>query len=56
MDFKCMDREALTIATQAVNSISDFLIFLWPARTLWNVRLPTAQRFGLIFVFSIGVM
>jgi len=54
--FRCIDRRALTIATQAVNSASDFLIFLWPARTLSGVRLPRMQRFGLIFVFSIGVV
>ncbi|KAF2430786.1 hypothetical protein EJ08DRAFT_696998 [Tothia fuscella] len=54
--WKCINREALTIASQAVNSLSDFLIFLWPARTLSGIRLPPAQRFGLIFVFSIGVI
>src|ERR1700761_4501767 len=54
--FRCIDRKALTIATQDVNSASDFLIFLWPARTLSRVRLPRMQRFGLIFVFSIGVV
>jgi hypothetical protein len=53
---KCVDRQALTVATQGVNSISDLLIFLWPARTLWGVRLPKQQRFGLVFVFSIGVV
>ncbi|TID23479.1 hypothetical protein E2P81_ATG03050 [Venturia nashicola] len=53
---KCVDRQALTVATQAVNSISDLLIFLWPARTLWGVRLPTQQKVGLVFVFTIGVI
>ncbi|KAE9986453.1 hypothetical protein EG328_005679 [Venturia inaequalis] len=53
---KCVDRQALTLATQAVNSISDLLIFLWPARTLWGMRLPAQQKFGLVFVFSIGVI
>lgn len=52
----CVDRQALTVATQAVNSVSDLLIFLWPARTLWGVRLPMRQKLGLVFVFSIGVM
>lgn len=52
----CVDRQALTVATQGVNSVSDLLIFLWPARTLWGVRVPKQQRFGLVFVFSIGVM
>jgi hypothetical protein len=53
---KCVNRQGLTVATQGVNSISDLLIFLWPARTLWGVRLPKQQRIGLVFVFSIGVM
>jgi len=53
---RCVDRKALTLATQAVNSASDLLIFLWPVRTLYGVRLPKQQRLGLIFVFSIGVI
>jgi hypothetical protein len=53
---KCINREALTLATQGVNSMSDLLIFLWPARTLWGVRLPKQQRIGLVLVFSMGVM
>jgi hypothetical protein len=37
-----------------LNSTSDFLIFLWPIRTLWTVRVPLKQRLGLVFIFSVG--
>ncbi|OCK73908.1 hypothetical protein K432DRAFT_282864, partial [Lepidopterella palustris CBS 459.81] len=49
-----LNREAVLLSFAVINSISDFLIFLWPSRTLWTVRLPTKQRLGLVFVFSIG--
>ncbi|OCK77028.1 hypothetical protein K432DRAFT_282427, partial [Lepidopterella palustris CBS 459.81] len=49
-----LNQEAAILSSATMNSISDFLVFLWPLRTLWTVKLPTRQRFGLVFVFSVG--
>ncbi|KAF2397985.1 hypothetical protein EJ06DRAFT_558411 [Trichodelitschia bisporula] len=54
--YTCIDQFSFTIAAQALNSLSDFCIFLWPARTLSTVRIPLKQRLGLIFTFSVGVL
>ncbi|KAF2084266.1 hypothetical protein K490DRAFT_18159, partial [Saccharata proteae CBS 121410] len=50
----CIDEKAFLMATAALNNVSDFLIFLWPARFLWQVQLPTKQRLGLIAMFAMG--
>ncbi|KAF2663235.1 hypothetical protein BT63DRAFT_380313 [Microthyrium microscopicum] len=52
--YTCVHERPFNYASQALNSASDFLIFLWPARTLWTVRVPVKQRLMLIFVFSVG--
>jgi hypothetical protein len=52
--YSCVDERAFNYSAQALNSVSDFLIFLWPIRTLWTVRVPIKERLGLVFIFSIG--
>jgi hypothetical protein len=43
-------------AIAALNSFSDFLIYLYPAKPLWGLYLPVKQRHGLIFLFSVGLL
>jgi len=50
----CVNSTAFNLTTAALNSFSDFLVYLWPARYIWHVQLPKSQRLGLIFVFVIG--
>lgn len=55
-NYECIQERAFNYASQALNSTSDFLIFLWPIRTLWTVRVPLKQRLGLVFIFSVGAV
>jgi hypothetical protein len=55
-NYECVHERAFNYASQALNSSSDFLIFLWPIRTLWTVRVPLKQRLGLVFIFSVGAV
>jgi hypothetical protein len=55
-NYECIQERAFNYAAQALNSTSDFLIFLWPIRTLWTVRVPMKQRLGLVFIFSVGAV
>ena len=55
-EYSCIDEPAFNFSAQILNSVSDILIFLWPVRTLWSVRVPVRQRLGLVFVFSIGAL
>lgn len=52
----CVNLEAFFITSAAVNSVTDCLIYLYPIRYLWRVRLSLMKRLGLITCFSLGVM
>lgn len=56
MQFNCINEPVFNFTAQLINSVSDILIFLWPVRTLWTVRVPIRQRLRLVFVFSVGAV
>ena len=56
IEIHCVDMQANMIAIGAINTITDFLVYLWPARYLWRIRLPLKQRVGLVFVFTCGLI
>lgn len=45
---------ATLVAIAGLNSLSDFLVYLWPAKPLWSLQLPLKQRIGLILIFAVG--
>ncbi|OJD36415.1 uncharacterized protein BKCO1_11000147 [Diplodia corticola] len=50
----CLHVKELLILTGALNSLTDFCVFLWPVKTLWSIRLPLLQRISLVVAFGIG--
>jgi hypothetical protein len=52
----CVDQSALYLATGVINTLSDFLVYLWPVRVFWHIQIARKQRIGLIVMFSFGVM
>ncbi|KAJ8118592.1 hypothetical protein OPT61_g464 [Boeremia exigua] len=53
---KCLNIKAIYYFHSAQNTLSDFLIFLWPARDLLNVKVSLRQRVTLTCMFSLGVI
>ncbi|KAL1604335.1 hypothetical protein SLS59_004131 [Nothophoma quercina] len=53
---KCLNIRVIYYFHSAQNTLSDFLIFLWPARDLLNVKVSLRQRVTLTCMFSLGVM
>jgi hypothetical protein len=69
---KCINMRATLVSMAAMNSLSDFLVYLvsrcdlywrrdadrykYPIKPLWSLRLPVKQRIGLIFLFSVGLL
>ncbi|KAK8247398.1 hypothetical protein HDK90DRAFT_40502 [Phyllosticta capitalensis] len=51
----CINQKAFLLATASLNTASDFVIFLWPIRFLWGMKLPRDKRLGLIALFSFGL-
>ena len=50
----CINKPLFNITGGVLNTASDFLVYLWPIQFLWNIRLPTKQRIGVICMFAIG--
>ncbi|OCL02817.1 hypothetical protein AOQ84DRAFT_251263, partial [Glonium stellatum] len=56
IDKPCSNQRVFFIITAVLNNFSDILVFLWPARYLWNIQLPQKQRAGLVISFGIGCL
>ncbi|KAF1994090.1 hypothetical protein P154DRAFT_586904 [Amniculicola lignicola CBS 123094] len=50
----CINLRVTLIIIAAFNSLSDFLVYLWPAKPLWSLQLPLKQRIGLVVIFAVG--
>ncbi|KAL4933705.1 uncharacterized protein BDV17DRAFT_66395 [Aspergillus undulatus] len=53
---ECIDAEKFFIAAAAINSITDFMVYLWPIHYLWKVKLSLPKRLGLIVCFGVGAL
>ncbi|KAL3451247.1 hypothetical protein BJX65DRAFT_237705 [Aspergillus insuetus] len=53
---QCIDSKKFFIAVAAMNSITDFMVYLWPIHYLWKVKLSLPKRIGLIVCFGVGVL
>jgi len=50
----CINGNIFNIVTGAINSGTDFIVYLWPIQFLWGIQIPTKQKLGVIFLFAIG--
>ena len=55
-ELHCVNMHANMIAIGIINTLIDFVIYLWPVQYLWNIQVPLRQRIGLVFVFTCGVL
>ncbi|KAF3048550.1 hypothetical protein E8E11_009603 [Didymella keratinophila] len=53
---KCLNIKAIYYFHSGQNTFSEFLIFLWPAKDLLNVKVSLRQRVTLTCMFSLGVI
>ncbi|KAF2646758.1 hypothetical protein P280DRAFT_416305 [Massarina eburnea CBS 473.64] len=53
---KCLNVKAIYYFYTGQNTLSDFLIFLWPAKELVAVKISPRQRYTLISMFCVGVV
>ncbi|KAK8174119.1 hypothetical protein IWX90DRAFT_164806 [Phyllosticta citrichinensis] len=53
---QCIHQKVFLLTTASLNTASDFVIFLWPIRFLWGMKLPRDKRLGLIGLFSFGLI
>ena len=53
---KCLNVKLIYYIQGSTNTLSDFLIFLWPAKNLYGVKISVRQRITLITMFCFGVI
>lgn len=53
---KCIDFVGFFRTSAVINVITDFIIYLLPARVLWILRIPLQQKIGLTVVLSLGLL
>ena len=53
---KCINLEAFYIALAIINSITDTLVYLYPANYLWKMQMAKSKKVSLIICFSLGIM
>jgi hypothetical protein len=56
LNHKCISLRVYFLASGVLNCFSDFFVFLFPVKMLWELQLPTKQKWGVIAVFSSGCM
>lgn len=52
----CKNVKVIYFIWSGQNTVSDFLIFLWPIKYISSVRISRRQRITLITMFSCGLM
>lgn len=50
----CLDQTSLYIATAVMNILTDVILFVMPIPMILGLRMPVAQKWGVIAVFAIG--
>lgn len=53
---QCVDNNTVVLITCLFNIISDIIILLLPARAVWNLRIPTRKKVGIVLLFAIGLL
>lgn len=52
----CMSLRRYWLSTAGVNIVLDFATVLLPLPSIWRLRLPTRQKYGLVMVFVLGFL
>lgn len=52
----CINLSILLDVSGVFNCLSDIVILLVPIKGLWALKISTKQKFGIYFVFTVGIM
>jgi hypothetical protein len=53
---KCIEMHILTVASGAINLLSDLCILILPQKTIWSLRLSRRRKFGLSAIFAVAIL
>lgn len=52
----CVNKPALQYAGSVLNLVTDLVVLLLPMKYLWALSLDRYKRYGVIALFSLGLM
>ncbi|KAF2653636.1 hypothetical protein K491DRAFT_680306 [Lophiostoma macrostomum CBS 122681] len=52
----CVSNEWYIPSSGMINTVSDFLTLVLPAKALWNLQIPTKQKFRVLALFGTGIL
>ncbi|KAL8772712.1 MAG: hypothetical protein Q9194_004528, partial [Teloschistes cf. exilis] len=52
----CMNISAGGLITASFNMVSDFFIFVLPAKTFWNLQIPHSKKLRIVALFATGLV
>lgn len=53
---KCLPTRTPYLVSGALNTFTDFYVFILPIKSVWNLQLPRRQKIGLLVVFAGGLV
>ena len=52
----CINQRAAQLASAVFNTFSDFAILILPMRAIWELKLPSGQKMGVLAVLGAGLL
>ena len=52
----CIKRNAVLVATSAINVFSDLMVLLLPIWATWHLQMGLKRKIGIAAVFTIGIL
>ncbi|KAH7309767.1 hypothetical protein B0I35DRAFT_482510 [Stachybotrys elegans] len=52
----CRNRQDMDLPSAIFNLVLDLIILALPQKIIWNLQMTKARRFGISFVFSVGLL
>ena len=52
----CLDNNTAVLFTCLFNIVSDIVILILPARSVWRLRIPRRKKVGIVCLFATGLL
>jgi hypothetical protein len=54
--YHCIATNKALVAWSVIFTVTDLWLVILPSKTVWNLTLPRRTRFGVIFLFCLGLI
>ena len=53
---KCLDQNAISLATRILHIVTDWLLLAVPLIIIWRLQMPLSRKLRLMLVFTVGIV